>query len=132
MNNKIHYLTQSEFEKIQFDSNMKFVNINGSDICTWLDFWNAMSEGFSFPSLPDDWNADFYSYFDLMEDLDWITESGIVLIIKNFNDFFRTEPIQKEKEINTLKDYILPFWEEDVEHVVVGGKKRSFNVYCVD
>ena len=53
-------------------------------------------------------------------------------LLKNFNDFFRTEPIQKEKEINTLKDYILPFWEEDVEHVVVGGKKRSFNVYCVD
>jgi len=38
----------------------------------------------------------------------------------------------KNNLINGYKETILPFWEEEVERVVVGGTPKSFKVYLVD
>lgn len=131
MSNALAYITKQGYEKLKFDKNTKVVIIDGSKIQTWEDYWNEISEKFEFPELPDGWESDFYSYYDFMGELDWIKEDSIVLIIENFNSFFSTDLKAKNDEIETFVNYILPFWDEEVERVVVGGKRRDFNVYCV-
>jgi hypothetical protein len=39
---------------------------------------------------------------------------------------------KKADFIDHFKDFILPFWEDEVTRVFVGGKAKSFNVYLVD
>ncbi|MBS4751181.1 hypothetical protein KG091_08970, partial [Carnobacteriaceae bacterium zg-ZUI78] len=65
-------------------------------------------------------------------------------VIKNFRKFMvetksdrehanDSEYIRdKEYIMWNFEEVILPFWEEEIEQIVVGGEKRVFNVYCVD
>ncbi|KQL34056.1 hypothetical protein AN960_20570 [Bacillus sp. FJAT-25509] len=71
-------------------------------------------------------------YLDWIRDLDWIEKDSFAIVIYNYNDFLNTELELKDIIINTFKDTILPFWEEEVERVVVEGKAKSFKVYLVE
>jgi hypothetical protein len=53
-------------------------------------------------------------------------------MIYDFEFFLREGPQLKESIIADFRDQILPFWEEEVIHVVVEGEPKSFNVYLVD
>ncbi|MDH6603364.1 hypothetical protein OKW23_000493 [Bacilli bacterium PM5-9] len=72
------------------------------------------------------------AYIDWMTDLTWIEESKDVCLI--IYDFFKLIKIGVD-EVNLFIDMfvtnILPFWEEEVIHTVVEGKRRRFNVYLV-
>lgn len=103
-------------------------SIDGAKIQTKHDYLSVMEKAFHLPSCHDSWDA----YLDWMCDLDWIPEQKIILIIYNFQKFFFEDTKSKELVLQRLEDTILPFWEEEVTHVMVGGEPREFQVYLVD
>ena len=64
-----------------------------------------------------------------MCDLDWIRSDKIYLIIKNAAFFLENDKQFKEVIFKCFEEDILPFWEKEVETVIVGGKPKVFNVY---
>ena len=51
--------------------------------------------------------------------------------IKNYNELFENNQTEKENLEDTYKNYLLPFWDEEVERTVVGGKRKDFDIYLV-
>lgn len=51
--------------------------------------------------------------------------------MKHIDKFFQHEPELKNEIILDFKEIILPFWQEEVVDIVVGGKEKSFMVYLV-
>lgn len=134
MNNLIFNITKEEINKIKSESKDKvfIAEIDGTEINSWEDYWAAMSKLFLFPELPAYMKPDYHSYYDIMTDLSWIDSDSIILIINKFTLFLKGEHALKDDIIKDFKDYLLPFWEEEVERTVVGGKKKSFCVYLID
>lgn len=134
MKNSVLNIAKEEINKIKSESkdNVFIAEIEGTEINSWEDYWNAMSKLFSFPELPAYMKPDYHSYYDIMTDLSWLDTDSIILIINNFTLFLKGEHALKDDIIKDFKDYLLPFWEEEVEKTVVGGKKKSFCVYLVD
>ena len=134
MNNLIFNITKEEINKIKSESKDKvfIAEIDGTEINSWEDYWAAMSKLFLFPELPAYMEPDYHSYYDIMTDLSWIDSDSIILIINKFTLFLKGEHALKDDIIKDFKDYLLPFWEEEVERTVVGGKKKSFCVYLID
>ncbi|MNP65100.1 hypothetical protein D3C76_1606630 [compost metagenome] len=71
-------------------------------------------------------------YLDWIRDLDWLDSEGYVLIIKNYSSFMKADPNMKKQMISLFVDTILPYWEEEVKHVMVDGQPKRFMVYLVD
>ncbi|MEK5061731.1 hypothetical protein BK126_21960 [Paenibacillus sp. FSL H7-0326] len=68
-----------------------------------------------------------------MTDLSWLDQfDGFEIIIKIYSKFMRSEPKLKNEIINDFEEIILPFWEKEVQCVVVGGKPKSFNLGLMD
>lgn len=134
MNNSILNITKEEINKIKSELKDKvfIAEIDGGKINSWEDYWKSMSNLFSFPELPAYMKLDYHSYYDIMTDLSWLDTDSIILIINNFNLFLKGEHALKDDIIKDFEDYLLPFWEEEVETTVVDGKKKSFCVYLID
>ena len=134
MNNSILNITKEEINKIKSKLKDKvfIAEIDGDKINCWEDYWIAMSKLFSFPELPAYMKPDYHSYYDIMTDLSWIDTDSIILIINKFTLFLKGEHALKDDKLNDFKDNLLPFWAEEVERTVVGGKTKSFCVYLVD
>lgn len=134
MKNSVLNISKDEANKIKSESKDKvfIAEIDGAEINSWEDYWAAMARSFSSPELPAYMKPDYHSYYDIMTDLSWIDTDSIILIINKFTLFLKGEHALKDDIIKDFKDYLLPFWAEEVERTVVGGKKKSFCVYLVD
>ena len=108
------------------------VIIDGEKICSWNDYWNAVSNAFSFPELPSYMKPDYHSYYDLMTDLSWLKNESIILIFENADSFLANDLELKNNIIKDFKEFLLPFWEEEASKTVVNGKKKNFSVYFVE
>lgn len=131
MNNKIYYVSQNEIKGIQehFQKNTSYyvAVMDGSSINTLNDYLDTMNRLFKFP-VPSD-GVD--GYLDWIRDLSWLNKDGYVLIIKNYNQFLCNDIELRKSIIQDFEEIILPFWQEDVEKVVVEGKAKPFIVYFV-
>lgn len=134
MSSLIFNITKDESDKIKSEMKDKsfIAEIDGEKINSWEDYWKTMSKLFSFPELPAYMKPDYHSYYDIMTDLSRLDTDSIILIINNFNLFLKSEHALKDDIIRDFEDYLLPFWEEEVETTVVNGKKKSFCVYLID
>ncbi|MBS4750720.1 hypothetical protein KG091_06485 [Carnobacteriaceae bacterium zg-ZUI78] len=156
MKNKIYYITSKQWEFVYNNmnkDNLLYFEIDGKDIQTLHAFIDTMIETFRLPDEhryrfpePERINGtNWPAFLDRMRELSWFHWTApICFVIKNFSQFMlkdegkkgqTTDPehmTEKEYIIWTFEEYILPFWEEEVEYVVVEGEKREFNVYCVD
>lgn len=102
--------------------------LDGRAIKNRFDYFSAIDKTFQFPtSSAGNWD----SYLDWIRDLTWLPEGDITLIIHHYSEFLKSDLEAKELAMKSLKDIALPFWEEEVIHVVVGGKPRHFTVYLV-
>ncbi len=132
MNNKIHYVSLEAMldikNHIEQDNSLFIAEINGVDIPQIQDYLALMSTLFQFP-IP---SRGLDGYNDWMRDLEWINKDGYVLVINNYKDFLHQDIQSKKAVINGFTNTILPFWEEEVKHVVVGGEMKRFTVYLVD
>lgn len=134
MNNNVIFISKKEsnslYSKTQED--ILKVIIDGEKICSWSDYWNAISNAFSFPELPSYMKPDYHSYYDLMTDLSWLKNENIILIFENADSFLANDLQLKNNIIKDFKEFLLPFWEEEASKTVVNGKKKNFSVYFVE
>lgn len=134
MNNKVIYINKEKLNKLYYktQTNILKVVIDGAKINTWKDYWNAVSQLFSFPDLPSYMKSDYHSYYDLMTDLSWLKNENIILIVENADSFLANDLQLKNNIIKDFNEYLLPFWDEEVSKTVINGKKKNFSVYFVE
>lgn len=132
MDNTIYLVKKHEFPTIYntviYDPTLFVFKLNGRDIQTKAAYLETMTDAFSFP-IPA---KGFDGYLDWMRDLSWITASGFVLIIENFNSFMKDDVKTKQTVIEGLKEDILPWWDKEVLEYVVEGQKKLFAVILVE
>ncbi len=102
--------------------------IDGAKIQTKHDYFAAMEKALGLPLCCGNWDA----YDDWMTDLGWIPNGKIAVIFYHYAAMLQNDPQAKELVLDLFQTSILPFWEEEVRHVVVGGESKDFQVYLVD
>ena len=120
--NKLYRMTKEEFErkKILYKfPDTKYIVMDGAGIETYEQYFDRLWEVFGFSDIPEGWKKDYYT-----ED-DFLTE------ILNYDQFLNNNITVKKRIENHYENYLLPFWDEEVERVVVEGKRKDFNIYLV-
>ena len=92
-----------------------FLNVNSNDI---IDKVQEVYDNYD-------------GYEDWMCDLFWFDVDEFVLFIINYDEFLSDDLKSKNIVMEGFKDYILPWWDEDVEKYEVEGKKKKFNVFII-
>ena len=130
--NKVCEVNELEFtstiSNFMINNKPYIVEIEGNEIQSWYDYILKIQESFKLPSSCID-SVD--RYLDWMRDLSWLDAQGYVLVIRNFKSFLQKELILKKQIVEDFTDIILPFWQEEVEKVVVGGMAKDFKVYLI-
>ena len=131
MNNKIVYIAKDEVKKIRTNAlknqDVFLAEIDGAKIRTEEHYVQAMIDAFAIPhpllgmkiGILNDW----------IEDLTWIKQKDIVLIVHDY-DLMLLDDLKAKKIIMLdFEEIILPWWEGDVVGHMVGGEPRGFWVY---
>lgn len=132
--NQLYRMTKKEFEekKILYKFNdVKYIVMDGKGIETYEQYFDKLWEMFAFCEIPDGWKKDYHTEYDYMTDDDFLPEEKYALIINNYDLFMKNNQSEKENFEDTYENYLLPFWDEEVERVVVEGKRKDFNIYLV-
>ena len=133
INNKVLSVNSKNIEIIKKElisnCNVHLVEIDGKQIQSWGDYILAIQNNFKLPTPCFD-SVD--RYLDWMRDLDWLKKEEYILIVTNYNKFLKNDSELKKQIIADFIDIILPFWQDEVEEVVVEGKAKLFIVYLVD
>ena len=103
--------------------------INGEEIHCWKDYARIIADSFAFPTSCVE-SVDVY--LDWIRDLTWVERDGYAIIIKNYSKFLAEDPVLKSKILDHYSRIIIPWWQSEVEHCVVGGESKFFAVYLVD
>ena len=132
--NKLYRITKEEFEnkRILYKFNdVKYIVMDGAGIKTYEQYFDKLWEVFAFSEIPEGWKKDFHTEDDFMTEMDELPNDKYVFVIKNY-DMFLSNDIAEKKEIEDYyENYLLPFWDKEVEKVVVEGKRKDFNIYLV-
>jgi hypothetical protein len=133
MKNQIYRITRAELQEVidRLTSTGKIwiARIDGKTISNWEDYAVAIAETMRFPEIC---YHSIDAYLDWIRDLDWLESDGYVLIITSISDFLKDDPRLKTVILGDLLDCVLPWWEKEVEHYVVEGKAKPFNLVLVD
>jgi len=132
MKNMISKIGINEFKNIKnefkINRNIYIAVVDGKNIQSWDSFFDNMIEKLKLP-MKEYRNVN--AYLDWMRDLKWLDGEGYILFIENWVDFMKEDLDMKRNIIDDFENYILPFWDTEVEQVVIGGKTKMFNVYLV-
>ena len=132
MKNKVYRTTGSELPMLRRQLSavpgLWVGELDGNEIPDLDAFLKTVSSLMDFPTI----SKSLGSYLDWITDLDWLHANGYALIIKNFSNFMDQDSELKNHVIHLFFKSILPWWEEEVKHCVVGGKPKPFNVYLID
>ena len=128
--NEIKNISKDDFYDLvnKNDNNYHVVVIDGKENQDWDTYVKTMGKLFQFPRPAIIWPQ----YEDWMEDLWWFDVDGFILGILNYDKFLSKDLRYKEWVMESFRDVILPWWEEDVEKYVVGGKKKYFGVFIIE
>ena len=131
--NKIYHINTEEVERIlqkaYQDKSMHLIEIQGNHVQSWNDYIINIEEKMKFPTSCID---SIDRYLDWIRDLSWLNKDGHIIVIYDYATFLLKDPQMKEIIMTSFQDSVLPFWQKDVEHCVVGGRAKLFNVYLVD
>lgn len=68
-----------------------------------------------------------------MRDLLWVGDyAGYALFIDNQDKMPKKYPKTKATIFELFVDAIIPFWKDEVEHVIVGEKSKEFDVFVIE
>lgn len=132
--NKLCRMTKEEFErkKILYKFNdVKYIVMDGAGIETYEQYFDKLWEVFDFSEIPEGWKKDYHTEYDFMTDDDFLPKEKYIFVIKNYDKFMKNNKWEKENLEDTYENYLLPFWDEEVERVVVEGKRKDFDIYLV-
>lgn len=131
MDNKIVYITKAEAKLIKTNAiengDIYLAEIEGAGIDTEEDYVRAMASAFAFPHELPVMNLGWHD--DYMQDLLWIEQKEIVMVVHNFDLMLADDPELKKVIIDDFKEIILPWWEGEVVGHMVGGVPRKFVLY---
>lgn len=105
--------------------------MDGKGIETYEQYFDRLWKVFNLGVIPEGWKKDYHTEYDFMTDDDFLPEDKYVFIIKNYDLFMINNKWEKENFEDTYENYLLPFWDEEVERVVVEGKRKDFDIYLV-
>lgn len=132
--NKLYKMTRQEFEEnkilYKFDDT-KYIVMDGNGITTYEQYFDKLWKDFGFSKIPVGWKKDYCTEDDFLTEMDELPSEKYVFVIKNYDLFLTDNPNVKHRIINHYEKFILPFWDEEVERVVVEGKRKDFNIYLV-
>jgi hypothetical protein len=132
--NKLYRISKEEFEKqrilYKFDD-VKYVVMDGAGITTYEEYFDKLWEAFGFSDIPEGWKKDYHTEYDFLTEMDELPNDKYVFVIKNYDDFLKNNDWEKNNLEDTYENYLLPFWDKEVESVVVEGKRKDFNIYLV-
>lgn len=136
---KVSSLQASNIKKKMDQEKFFIAEIDGAEINTLTEYMKKIIEVFHFPDGMFKNLDSFDSYNDWMRDFTWLDDKnfvskdnlGYALFLYNLDKMMVNESKNKETIIELFSDSIIPFWKEEVEHVVVGGKRKIFDVYLV-
>jgi hypothetical protein len=128
--NEIKNISKDDFYDLvnKNDNNYYVVVIDGKENQDWDSYKKSIEKLFKFHS--PIMNVD--SYVDWMQDLMWLNADGFILGIINYDKFLSKDLWYKEAIMESFRDEILTWWEEDVEKYCVGGKKKYFGVFIIE
>ena len=132
--NTLYKMTKEKFEKkkILYKFNdVKYIVMDGAGIETYEQYFDKLWEVFGFSEIPEGWKKDYHTEYDFMTDDDFLPFEKYTFVIKNYDEFMKNNNWEQENLEDTYKNYLLPFWDEEVERVVVEGKRKDFNIYLV-
>lgn len=132
--NKLYRMTKEEFEKrkILYKYNdVKYIVMDGKGIETYEQYFDKLWEVFNFSEIPDGWEKDYHTEDDFLTEMDELPDDKYIFIIKNYDDFLANNIEEKAEIEDYYENYLLPFWDEEVERVVVEGKRKDFDIYLV-
>lgn len=127
-------MTKEEFEKKKIlykYPDTKYIVMDGTGIETYEQYFDRLWEVFGFSDIPEGWKKDFHTKDDFMTEMDELPEDKYVFVIKNYDKFMKNNNEEKHEIEDYYENYLLPFWDEEVERVVVEGKRKDFNIYLV-
>ncbi len=132
--NKLYRITKEEFEKkkILYKFNdVKYIVMDGKGIETYEQYFDELWKVFSFSEIPEGWGKDYHTEDDFFTEMDELPNDKYIFVIKNYDEFLANNIEEKEEIEDYYENYLLPFWDEEVERVVVKGKRKDFNIYLV-
>ena len=132
--NKLYRMTKEEFEKkkILYKYNdVKYIVMDGKGIGTYEQYFDKLWKVFNFSEIPDGWEKDYHTEDDFLTEMDELPDDKYIFIIKNYDDFLANNIEEKAEIEDYYENYLLPFWDEEVERVVVEGKRKDFDIYLV-
>ena len=66
-----------------------------------------------------------------MTEMDELPDDKYIFVIKNYDDFLANNIEEKAEIEDYYENYLLPFWDKEIERVVVEGKRKDFDIYLV-
>lgn len=132
--NKLYRMTKEEFEKkkILYKFNdVKYIVMDGKGIETYEQYFDKLWDVFNFSEIPDGWKKDYHTEDDFLTEMDELPDDKYIFVIKNYDDFLANNIEEKTEIEDYYENYLLPFWDKEIERVVVEGKRKDFDVYLV-
>lgn len=132
--NELYRMTKEEFEKrkILYKYNdVKYIVMDGKGIETYEQYFDKLWDVFNFSEIPDGWEKDYHTEDDFLTEMDELPDDKYIFVIKNYDDFLANNIEEKAEIEDYYENYLLPFWDEEVERVVVEGKRKDFDIYLV-
>lgn len=132
--NKLYRMTKEEFEKkkILYKFNdVKYIVMDGKGIETYEQYFDKLWDVFNFSEIPDGWEKDYHTEDDFLTEMDELPDDKYIFVIKNYDEFLANNIEEKAEIEDYYENYLLPFWDEEVERVVVEGKRKDFDIYLV-
>ncbi len=121
-----------EYQEISEKYNTFRLILDGRKIESWAEYNKIVGSALNFPTDCSHNNPGFY---DWIRDLSWNDDveyvGAYVIVIENYKDFLTDDLEARKCIISSFADHILPFWEEEVLHCVVGGETKVFCVYLI-
>lgn len=132
--NKLYRMTKEEFEKkkILYKFNdVKYIVMDGKGIEIYEQYFDKLWDVFNFSEIPDGWEKDYHTEDDFLTEMDELPDDKYIFIIKNYDDFLANNIEEKAEIEDYYENYLLPFWDKEIERVVVEGKRKDFDIYLV-
>ncbi len=132
--NRIYRMKNEEFDnqKILYKYNdTKYYIMDGNGINTYEEYFDKLWSVFNFSDIPKGWHKNYHTEDEYMTDAKEITAEKVVFVIMHYNNFFKENLKEKEDIEDYYENYLLPYWDSEVEQVVKDGRRKDFNIYLV-
>ena len=110
------------------NSNCHIAIIDGKENKDWDSYIKTIRKIYRFPTIEDNYDG----YLDWMTDLSWLGADSFILIFFNYDELLSNDLVCRKIILDKFSDYILPWWDGEVEKYMVGGEKKDFNIFIVE